>query len=222
MKRERLRVVGECPDFFHISPSVGRRHAGNVGKYRLLPSLFRCCAQRCGADAGASGFLDPLFGEGFRMSIARMLLLLVLGQPALAQQAPQVTGLLADGPDLAVVQAPHGMRFALGVSSQSNLQLESRQSIFTSVYWSRAYEQRAQLEARFGVHLAHGPTATSRPSVARSGCSSPPRRWMPCRCWAGARTRSCCGKSGSRREKSSGNSSRASIARRIHRPTPWQ
>ena len=102
------------------------------------------------------GFLDPLLGEGFRMSIARMLLLLVLGQPALAQQAPQGTGLLADGPDLAVAQVPHGMRFALGVSSQSNLQLESRQSIFTSVYWSRAYEQKAQLEARFGVHLTHG------------------------------------------------------------------
>jgi hypothetical protein len=87
------------------------------------------------------------------MSIARVLLLLVLGQPALAQQAPQQTALLADGPDLAVAEAPYGMRFALGVSSQS---LESRQSIFTSVYWSRAYEQRAQLEARFGLHLTHG------------------------------------------------------------------
>src|SRR5882757_679146 len=90
------------------------------------------------------------------MSIGRILLLFALLQPALAQPPPPATEPFSDGPDLLVLDRAHGMRFGLSVSSLSIPPVESRSSVFTSDYWSRAYEQRTQLESRFGIHPAGG------------------------------------------------------------------
>ena len=92
------------------------------------------------------------------MRIAAMLLLITVVQPALAMEpSPQAESSSA-GPDLWVVTTAFRMRAAFGASSLSALPVESRSSILTSDYWSRAYEQRAQLEARFGIRLSHGLT----------------------------------------------------------------
>jgi hypothetical protein len=100
------------------------------------------------------------------MSIARILLLSALFQPALAQPPLPVTDPFSQGSDLRVVDTAHAMRFALGISFLSIPQAELRSSVFTSDYWLRAYEQRAQLEARFGIHtsdaLALRPYATQQ------------------------------------------------------------
>jgi hypothetical protein len=86
------------------------------------------------------------------MSIVRILPLLAVLQPALAQLPPQETEPFER--DRMVFESAHGMRFVIGLSSLSVPSLEPGSSVFTSDYWSRAYEQRVQLETRFGIHLA--------------------------------------------------------------------
>jgi hypothetical protein len=83
----------------------------------------------------------------------RILLLLALSQPALAQLPPQETESTFER-DRMVFESAHGMRFVVGLSSLSVPSLEAGSSVFTSDYWSRSYEQRVQLQTRFGVHLS--------------------------------------------------------------------
>jgi hypothetical protein len=100
-----------------------------IGRSRQLPE----------AHPRASGCLDWR-----KMSIGRILVLLALVAPAAYAQLPAT----AD-PRVAVLGVPFSMRLELG----SPL-IGSRSSVFTSDYWSRAYADRAELENRFGIHLA--------------------------------------------------------------------
>jgi hypothetical protein len=91
------------------------------------------------------GFLNPL-----KMTIGRILLLWALAAAAQAQQ-PQGRPFIGD-PDLLLRELSYTMRLEL-----ESLPAPSRagsSSVFTSDYWSRAYDERAQLETRFGIHLA--------------------------------------------------------------------
>jgi hypothetical protein len=106
------------------------------------------------------------------MRIARVLLLLALTQPALARPPAQETEPLSDGPDILVLNTAYGMRFALGLASLPVPPAESASSIFTSVYWSRAYEQRALLDARYGIHAAGGLTLESSSMRRAQGAGS--------------------------------------------------
>jgi hypothetical protein len=82
-----------------------------------------------------------------------MLLLIMLVQPAVARSPLQDAEPYSDGPDLTLSSPADGMRIAARLSSLST---PSLQSVFTTLYWSRAYEERAQLATRFGVHLTYG------------------------------------------------------------------
>ncbi len=95
--------------------------------------------------------------QGVQMRIARILLLLALIEPALARPPFDGFAPLYDETDLMGLDMAHGTRFSLGLSSWSAPPVQSRSSVFTTDYWSRAYEERAQLEARYGVRLAFEP-----------------------------------------------------------------
>lgn len=81
------------------------------------------------------------------MSIGRLLVLLVLA-PAVHAQLPQAQPQSVD-PPVGFFGVPFSMRLELG----SPL-IESRSSVFTADWWSRAYTERAELENRFGIRLA--------------------------------------------------------------------
>jgi len=82
-----------------------------------------------------------------------MLLLIALVSPAQAiPLAPPERTEFADS-DLLLTNLPYAMRLELGVSSFSGPRLEAPPSVFTSLYWSRAYDERSELEHRFGIHL---------------------------------------------------------------------
>jgi len=91
------------------------------------------------------------------MSIGRILLLCVLIPPALAQTPLEGQPLSADS-DRMAIDMPNGMRIDLGFSSFSSASLAAHSSVFTSLYWSRAYEERSELETRFGIHPGAGLT----------------------------------------------------------------
>ncbi|TMH76405.1 MAG: hypothetical protein E6H52_06590 [Betaproteobacteria bacterium] len=80
-----------------------------------------------------------------KMRIVGILLFSVLVAAAQAQQ-PQGRLLSADGELL--LRLPYSMRLEL----ESPAGLPS--SVFTSDYWSRVYDERAQLASRYGIHLA--------------------------------------------------------------------
>jgi len=50
----------------------------------------------------------------------------------------------------------HGLRLSLEPVTLSNLPGASAPSVFTSMYWSRAHEEKAALAERFGLHWAYG------------------------------------------------------------------
>lgn len=95
--------------------------------------------------------------SGIPMSIGRTLLLFALIPPALAQAPPEGQRLSADS-DRMAIDMPNGMRIDLGFSSFSSASLAAHSSVFTSLYWSRAYEERSELETRFGIHPGAGLT----------------------------------------------------------------
>src|SRR5271169_3751739 len=119
------------------------------------------------------------------MGIGRILLLIALLQPALGQAAPPAAGPFSDGPDLLALDTARGMRFAVGISSLSMPPVESRSSVFTFDYWSRAYEQRAWLESRFGIHPAEG--LTLRPYAMQQVPGHPQFGFVQELQWPGAR-----------------------------------
>ncbi|HEX4583476.1 MAG TPA: hypothetical protein VH183_01520 [Burkholderiaceae bacterium] len=84
------------------------------------------------------------------MTTGRILLFWALVSAAQAQQ-PQGRPFIGD-PDLLLRQLPYSMRLDLESSPASSPAGPS--SVFTSDYWSRAYEERAQLENRYGIHVA--------------------------------------------------------------------
>jgi hypothetical protein len=83
------------------------------------------------------------------MRIGWILLLWALVSAAQAQQSQG--RLSSTDPDLLLANLPYSMRLELGSLSRSPI--GARSSVFTSDYWSRAYDERFQLETRFGVHL---------------------------------------------------------------------
>jgi hypothetical protein len=93
------------------------------------------------------------------MHIGKVLLLIMLVQPALARTPLQDAEPYSEGPDLMLLDRANGMRIAARFSSLSMPASPSHSSVFTTLYWSRAYEERAQLATRFGVHLTYGLTA---------------------------------------------------------------
>jgi len=84
------------------------------------------------------------------------ILLLALVQPALASPPAGDEIALTDPPDPMALDVSHGMRLTLESTSLSVVPVVTRTSIFTSLYWSRAYEERARLQDRFGLHWAYG------------------------------------------------------------------
>jgi hypothetical protein len=91
-------------------------------------------------------------------------LLLAVLQPALARAASGDPATHADAVDLstaagaATLAVGHGLRLSMDAASLSAMPLNERTTVFTSLYWSRAYEERAQLRERFGVSWAYGVT----------------------------------------------------------------
>jgi hypothetical protein len=63
---------------------------------------------------------------------------------------------LAEPAPLAELDVSHGLRLSRETVSLSGSGSGYRSSVFTSLYWSRAYEERAQLAERFGLHWAYG------------------------------------------------------------------
>jgi hypothetical protein len=95
----------------------------------------------------------------FKMNIGRILFLWVIVPAAHAQLPP-----LAGDPAV-LVNLPYTMRLELGLTSSPAFSAGVHSSVFTSDYWTRAYDERAQLEARFGIHMVGGPLW--RPYVAQ-------------------------------------------------------
>ena len=88
------------------------------------------------------------------MSLGRILLLLTLLPAAahaqLLQERPS-----AD-PEVELIGLPSTMRVELGLTPLGGLMAGPPSSVFTADYWSRANAEWAQLEIRYGVHLAPG------------------------------------------------------------------
>jgi hypothetical protein len=110
--------------------------------------LFGSSKRSPGGDAAALGHRD------LKMRLGRILLLLAL-VPAAHAQLRQERPLAAD-PDVLLVGLPLTMRLELGLTPLGGLMAGVPSSVFTADYWSRAYAEKAQLENRYGVHLAMG------------------------------------------------------------------
>jgi hypothetical protein len=123
--------------------------------------VFECSKRSPGSDATALGH------GAFRnmTSIGRILLLLAL-IPAAHAQLPRDRSSSAD-PDMLLVGLPFSTRIELGLTPLGGMLAgaPSSSAVFTSDYWSRADAERAQLENRFGVHLAMG--ALLQPTVVQ-------------------------------------------------------
>ncbi len=87
------------------------------------------------------------------MSIGRILFLLVI-LPAAHAQSPSARP--ASGDSDVLLGLPYSMRLELGLMPMSALPFRGPSPVFTASYWTRAYDERAQLENRFGIHLADG------------------------------------------------------------------
>ena len=87
------------------------------------------------------------------MSLGRILLLLAL-VPAAHAQLPRERP--SADPDVVLVGLPFTMRVELGLTPLGGLMAGTPSPVFTADYWSRADAERAQLESRYGVHLALG------------------------------------------------------------------
>jgi hypothetical protein len=85
------------------------------------------------------------------MVAARILFLLVI-IPAAHAQLPEVRPSSADSDVL--LNLPYTMRLELGLAPLSVSPVRGPSQVFTDDYWSRAYEERAQLQSRFGIRLA--------------------------------------------------------------------
>ncbi len=92
------------------------------------------------------------------MSLRRILLLAALLSGAQASAEPQGGPALSADSDLLLADLPYAMRLQLGISSFSAQRLESS-AVLTTGYWSREYDEQAEMESRFGVHLAGGAPA---------------------------------------------------------------
>ena len=110
--------------------------------------LFRSSKRSPGGDATALGYSD------LKMRLGRILLLLALVPAAHAQLRQERT--FAADPDVLLVGLPFTMRVELGLTPLGGLMAGTPSSVFTADYWSRADAERAQLERRYGVHLAMG------------------------------------------------------------------
>jgi len=97
-----------------------------------------------------------------RPMCAVSIVLLAALQPALAwppSDDPAARINAADATDAggaAALDVGHGLRLSMQTTSLSATPLNDRSTVFTSLYWSRAYEERAQLRERFGVRWAYG------------------------------------------------------------------
>jgi hypothetical protein len=86
------------------------------------------------------------------MRVVRILLLLAM-VPAVHAQPPEEPSLSADA-DLRLPGLPYSLRLEAGISPLFALSPAPRSSVLTPDYWLRAYDERKQLETRFGIHLA--------------------------------------------------------------------
>jgi hypothetical protein len=96
-------------------------------------------------------------GLGYRdflMSLGRILLLLTLVPAAAHAQLPRERP--SADPDVLLAGLPFTMRVELGPTPLGGLMAGTPSSVFTADYWSREDAERAQLESRYGVHLARG------------------------------------------------------------------
>lgn len=59
-------------------------------------------------------------------------------------------------PPIVDLDVSHGVRLGYESSHFGRLGGLSQSSVFTSMYWSRAQEQKAELAERFGLHWAYG------------------------------------------------------------------
>jgi hypothetical protein len=91
------------------------------------------------------------------MSLGRILLLLTLVPAAAHAQLPR--GRPSADPDVLLAGLPFTMWVELGLTPLGGLKAGTPSSVFTADYWSRADTERAQLESRYGVHLALGALA---------------------------------------------------------------
>jgi hypothetical protein len=83
-------------------------------------------------------------------------ILLFLGlAPAAHGQALQGAPLSAD-PDTPLLSLPYSLRLELGSYTIASSPAGARSPVLTQDYWSRTYDERAQLETRFGIHLIDG------------------------------------------------------------------
>jgi hypothetical protein len=94
------------------------------------------------------------------LRILPILALWAVGSPAPALEPAEAalpeSVALAEPPGLADLDVSHGLRLSRHTASLSAFGGGYRSSVFTSLYWSRAYEERAQLAERFGLHWAYG------------------------------------------------------------------
>jgi len=133
-----------------------QHHCGTLNRAMDRP-FFGCSRQPAPVDAKGSGFVAL-----FKMSIGRILFFLWIIAPA--AHAQLLGPRLADDPNV-LLKLPNSMRLELGLTPSSASSLGVHSSVFTSDYWTRAYDERAQIETRFGVHIAAGPLW--RPFVAQ-------------------------------------------------------
>jgi len=89
------------------------------------------------------------------MRVACTVLLLALGQRA-AALSPGLPSSPTDEPGLASLDVSHGLRLSVERGTLTSEPDTQRSSVFTALYWSRAYEARSQLVERFGLHWAYG------------------------------------------------------------------
>jgi hypothetical protein len=86
------------------------------------------------------------------MSMGRILIFWALASAAQAQ--PEQA--LAPDQELPF-KLPYSMRLELGLTPSAAPVAQPPSSVLTSDYWSRAYDERSQLETRFGLRLAGSP-----------------------------------------------------------------
>jgi hypothetical protein len=90
------------------------------------------------------------------MNVGRILLLLAIF-PGAHAQLPEERPSSSVNPDV-LLNLPYTMRLELGLAPLTESPVRGPSQVFTADYWSRAYEERAQLRNRFGIHLTEGPS----------------------------------------------------------------
>ena len=125
--------------------AAARQNRELIGEYGAIQALGTYGAAAC----YSFGDVRPA-----HMVIGRILLFLAL-VPAAHAQLPEVRPSSVDSDVL--LNLPYTMRLELGLAPLSVSPVRGPSQVFTADYWSRAYEERAQQQTRFGIRPPEGP-----------------------------------------------------------------